>query len=136
MGGTGWRRALLPLAALTLAALVPPPTPSGRSLLGLPTLCPLRLATGIPCPGCGMTRAIVCCAHLDFARAAALHPLGPVVFVGLVGWAALSLLRLRRPDLLASAPWRRAGTVAAALLTAALLLLWPLRLCGVVAPAP
>lgn len=129
-------RAFLPSGILAFMAAVPPPDRSGRSLLGLPGLCPSRWVTGIPCPGCGMTRSLVCCAHWDFARAAAMHPLGPVVFAGLVGWAALSLLRLRRPDLLAGPRARRAGSLAAAALGAALLVLWPLRLLHIVAPPP
>jgi|GEM_PF-359719 hypothetical protein len=37
--------------------------------------CPLRFLTGIPCPGCGMTRAWLAILHLDVAGAAAWHPL-------------------------------------------------------------
>lgn len=28
--------------------------------------CPIRHFTGIPCAGCGMSRALVCLLHLDF----------------------------------------------------------------------
>jgi len=41
----------------------------------LQTGCPLYRVTGIPCPGCGMTRAWVLAARLDFATAFALHPM-------------------------------------------------------------
>ena len=37
-------------------------------------LCPFRLATGLWCPGCGMTRAAGWLAHGDFAAAWRLHP--------------------------------------------------------------
>lgn len=37
--------------------------------------CPLRFLTGIPCPGCGMTRAWLAILHLDVTGAAAWHPL-------------------------------------------------------------
>lgn len=37
--------------------------------------CPLKAATGIPCPGCGMTRAWYEALHLNFAGAIAYHPL-------------------------------------------------------------
>lgn len=37
--------------------------------------CPILYYTGIPCPGCGMTRAFFRLLALDFAGAAALNPL-------------------------------------------------------------
>lgn len=46
--------------------------------------CVFRLMTGIPCPGCGMTRAWLAALRLDFAAAFAYHPLFwmvPIVFV-------------------------------------------------------
>lgn len=46
--------------------------------------CVFRLMTGIPCPGCGMTRAWLAALRLDFAAAFAYHPLFwmvPIAFV-------------------------------------------------------
>lgn len=37
--------------------------------------CPIKYMTGISCPGCGMTRAVVECIHLDFINAWYYHPL-------------------------------------------------------------
>ena len=37
--------------------------------------CPILKLTGIPCMGCGMTRAAVCLLHLDYAEAWHYHPL-------------------------------------------------------------
>lgn len=50
-------------------------------------LCPLKRFTGIPCPTCGSTRAMLKVIHGDFASAFALQPLvmmlaiasGPVI---------------------------------------------------------
>ena len=37
--------------------------------------CPVRLLTGISCPGCGMTRALGALLRLDFSLAFEMHPL-------------------------------------------------------------
>lgn len=37
--------------------------------------CPIRLITGIPCAGCGMTRSVVSLIKLDLAAALYYHPL-------------------------------------------------------------
>ena len=37
--------------------------------------CPIRFATGVSCPGCGMTRAWESALHLDFHSALGYHPL-------------------------------------------------------------
>jgi hypothetical protein len=53
-------------------------------------VCPSRRLLGLPCPGCGLTRAAVALVQLDWTAAFALHPM---VFVALplVGWLALHL---------------------------------------------
>jgi hypothetical protein len=46
--------------------------------------CPVRMATGYLCPGCGATRACEALIQGDFASAWALSPLflmGPLIFV-------------------------------------------------------
>ncbi|MBC7804799.1 MAG: DUF2752 domain-containing protein [Akkermansiaceae bacterium] len=83
------------LLILLAGAVIPPPAPGGGSahLLGIPTLCPLRAATGVPCPGCGITRALCLCCHGRFAEAVTLyHPLVPLVFAGLIAAAGYGLL--------------------------------------------
>ncbi len=37
--------------------------------------CPVQLFLGIPCPGCGVSRAYLACLRLDFREAFRLHPL-------------------------------------------------------------
>ncbi len=37
--------------------------------------CPIKLITGINCPGCGMTRAFKSAVMLDFAGAFSYHPM-------------------------------------------------------------
>ena len=52
-----------------------------------PVLCPVRRATGRPCPGCGGTRSMVRLLHGDVGGSAAAHPLGPALGLLLVAWA-------------------------------------------------
>lgn len=51
--------------------------------------CPLQHFTGIPCPGCGMSRALCALLRLDFGAALRWHPmiyvLPPVVLYTLFG---------------------------------------------------
>jgi hypothetical protein len=62
-------------------------------------LCPLRAVTGIPCPSCGLTRAI---AHLErghWAEALKFHPFSPLLFLLALALFFVLLLELaiRRP---------------------------------------
>lgn len=40
----------------------------------IPLFCPFKALTGIPCPGCGMTRAILSITKGDFHRAFGYNP--------------------------------------------------------------
>ena len=55
--------------------------------------CPIRHATGIPCPSCFLTRSI--CASLggDFAYAFKLHLFGPPLTILLILWSIFSYKR-------------------------------------------
>jgi hypothetical protein len=46
-----------------------------------PVLCPLRRATGVWCPTCGMTRAVAWMAHGDLHQSVRYHPLAPVLLI-------------------------------------------------------
>lgn len=45
-----------------------------------PTSCPLRLALGVPCATCGMTRAFAAMLHGDFAYALEANLAAPLAF--------------------------------------------------------
>ena len=47
--------------------------------------CPMVLISGLPCPGCGMTRAFFLFLQLRFAEAYQMHPL-------VYGWIALGIV--------------------------------------------
>lgn len=44
--------------------------------------CPFRFVTGHPCPFCGGTHSFAYMWQGDLSRAAAVYPLGPLMFVG------------------------------------------------------
>lgn len=44
-----------------------------------PVLCPMALMLGLPCPGCGLTRALCLLTRGDFSGALAFHPLVPAI---------------------------------------------------------
>lgn len=121
----GVKRILLwpPLWVLAAAFLIPPPNPDNKSLLGLPPLCPTQALFHLPCPGCGLSRSLVCCAHGELTRAFWLHPLGPLFFGLLIGAVALRFF----PRLQPSPKLLNRG---AGVLIVLMLLLWITRLLG------
>jgi hypothetical protein len=67
------------------------------------SLCLWRRLLGIPCPGCGMTRALAHLAKGEWRAALAVHPLAPLVagelLFGWLAWGAGALgIRRIRPD--------------------------------------
>jgi hypothetical protein len=66
--------AALPLLVLIAFAVIPLPT------------CPSRLFVGLPCPGCGLTRATLALLRFDLEAMWRFHPLAPIM-TPVVGWA-------------------------------------------------
>ena len=57
----------------------------GLSLAGLPAWnCPILAATGIPCPGCGLTRATMALIRGDVMGSLRLHAFAPIFLAALV----------------------------------------------------
>lgn len=54
--------------------------------------CPLRTLTGVPCPLCGSTRALLALAQLDFAAAFRFNPLFAIVCAGVLLVFTVSLV--------------------------------------------
>ena len=119
----GWL--LAPVLALLVA--------TEASRLGL-VLCPFRLITHLPCPGCGMTRALLALFHGDLHSALTIHPLSPFAAALLSGWWVNNLLlalgrpkAVNVPDAVTRLWW-------VALMIA--LVLWIARLAGHLGPTP
>ena len=75
----------------------------GLSFAGLPAWnCPILAATGIPCPGCGLTRASMELVRGDFASSFQTHAFAPIFMFALVLMVVtLVLPETQRNDLLA-----------------------------------
>jgi len=44
-------------------------------------ICPFRNLTGLPCPGCGMTRGVHFIAHGYFLKGLSMNPFSPLFFI-------------------------------------------------------
>lgn len=56
----------------------------GMNLAGLPFwTCPVLAATGVPCPGCGLTRATMQLVHGDILASLKTHAFAPVFLAAL-----------------------------------------------------
>src|SRR4051794_22012477 len=100
-----------------------------------PSLCPFKVLTGLPCPGCGLTRSTVALLHGDLSTSLYFHPLGAPMVAALmvlavidawVWWRGSRAGAIRRPAswltervMLTPAPW---------VAIAALVLVWLVRL--------
>jgi hypothetical protein len=94
-----------------LLALIPYPT------------CVVRLALGIPCPACGLTRAGLALAHLDLASAQRFHPLAAALLGVAIGTAIAAFL-------VDDTAWRRVVRVVTSGAGVALIIVWALRFAG------
>ncbi len=67
------------------AAILNPSTPEAPSLhvgkITLPNTCIFRSTTGLPCPGCGLTRSMVAAAHGRLAESFSHHRLGLLTLI-------------------------------------------------------
>lgn len=71
------------LAVAAVMVPAPPGAAGGLTVAGhrLPELCTLKATTGLPCPGCGLTRSWVSAVHGDLGGSLGHHPLGWLVLL-------------------------------------------------------
>ncbi len=114
------------MTALVVARLLP--LPQDGTIGGMPSLCPFKNITGLPCPGCGLTRSVVYSAHGQWQQAITYHPFGPLFLLG-VGLTLISaVISLRRP---LNVRITRAASIALTITATAILVLWMVRLSGI-----
>jgi len=90
-----WELILSGAMTLLLIAsfLVPPDGISGLSTCGFYT------GTGIPCPGCGMTRSFACISHGHFKKAWDYHPFGFLLYSIMLFFLVYPLLSRLSPSM-------------------------------------
>ena len=116
------RRVLLGVAAVAAVQVVGVAAGVG----GWP--CPLKGVLGIPCPGCGLTRATVALLRGEFAAAFRLHAFAPLLLLAVAASAVAVVLPAPQREAFAGLVARAEHrTRAAYFVLAALLLYWSAR---------
>jgi hypothetical protein len=127
------RHPCLPILLAGLAAIQ-----IGLTAAGWPSWqCPIYAVSGLPCPGCGLSRAAVLLAQGQWKASIQMHAFAPAVMLGLIGLAVAGVLppKQRQDMILAiAAVERRTGM--AAVLVLAMLIYWGMRVTGLIAPIP
>jgi hypothetical protein len=88
---------------------------AGLAVLLEAPLCPTASLFGLPCPGCGLTRATLALLQGQFAQALRLHPLVPLlapIYFGVIVAAALAYIAgpgRRLPRLRVAGRWLTPG---------------------------
>jgi hypothetical protein len=93
--------------------------PFARSLAAEAPACPFRALTGVPCPTCGGTRALLALARLDPAAALYWNPLVALGAMALVAGGLVALARAFSGKGVPDGPAPRWGGALAALALAA-----------------
>jgi len=106
----------------------------GMSLAGFSLWsCPFRGATGVPCPGCGLTRATLELLRGDLSGSLHTHAFAPV-FLGALAFILVTLFlpERTRKSLLSTLRDCEERTGLTAWVLSGLMLYWALRIMGIV----
>lgn len=98
-------------------------------------MCPMAGSFGVPCPGCGLTRATLALLQGDLRAALHLHPLVWLLTPMFVGFMGVAIWELLRDPARARAPsrirWHGRGTSVVALVVLVLTFgVWAARFAG------
>ncbi|MEQ1862609.1 MAG: DUF2752 domain-containing protein [Chthoniobacteraceae bacterium] len=127
---SGFAAALLRQRPLCLAIVGAVGAHLAATAIGVPGwICPWNAATGLPCPGCGLTRASVQLLSGDFSGSMRTHPFAPAVVIAL-GFvlAGAVLADGARERMLSFVARLDAGGRSSAVLLAALIAFWVVRM--------
>jgi hypothetical protein len=102
----------------------------GLNLAGLPGwVCPIRVATGIPCPGCGLTLATMELLRGDFHASFQTHAFAPIFLLAmLVMGINIILPESQRKALQKNIAWFETRSGITAWVLFSLMLYWAFRL--------
>ena len=95
--------------------------------------CPIYSLSGLPCPGCGLSRATVLLVQGQWSAAIHMHAFAPIALAAITGIAIAGLLprkQLQSTLMRIAAVERRTGIVV--VLSLALIIYWGLRVFGVI----
>jgi len=91
--------------------------------------CPILHALGVPCPGCGMTRATLFLVNGNWQQAFTMHAFAPVLLIALTAITFCTLAPRRSAEWLAQrSEWLERQTGIAFLLLIGLMIYWLARL--------
>ena len=102
----------------------------GLSLVGLPAWsCPILAATGVPCPGCGLTRASMELIRGDFSSSFHTHAFAPIFLLALLLMVVtLVLPETHRVNIIAKITRLETRSGITAWVLCSLMLYWAIRL--------
>lgn len=102
----------------------------GLSLAGLPVWrCPIRAALGIPCPGCGLTEAVMLLLRGDIVSSLKTHAFAPIfLFALLLMSTVLVLPESKRHDVIMKVARFESRSGVTAWVLSFLMLYWAFRL--------
>jgi len=99
--------------------------------------CPIYSVSGMPCPGCGLSRAMLLLAQGQWSAAIHMHAFAPVLLAAVIGFVAAGLLPRRQlQNILVCIATVEQYTGIAVVLSLAMLIYWGLRVCGLIEYIP